>query len=212
MATIGIYDVRALFYSERIGKWILVGHPFSTNDRDKLIIQTFNPDPDHMAVSTISPPLLMQDYIGIVGGTIAGVIMILIVGAVIITRRNKSEDNADLHSPAVQISGEMGQLNVAIEGKPFNILNDKMLQTFWQIIYEMKMEGVSEIQVSDLDEKLFSDQAHSSYRSRTRKKLIDIINEACSQPLIKEKKSKVDKRIKVLSMNLERIEIPSVDS
>ena len=209
MSKIGIYDVRATFYSERIGEWILVGHPFSTNERDELIIRTFNPDPDHMAVSTIRPTFFKQNYIGIVGGTIAGVILIFIVGTVIVTRRNKEEDIAAPNSADVQISGTKGQLSVTIEGKPFNILNDQMLQTLWQIIYEMKMDGVSEIQVSDLDEQLFSDQAHSSYRSRTRKKLIEIINEACSQPLIREKKSKVDKRIKVLSIHLERLEISS---
>ena len=66
--------------------------------------------------------------------------------------------------------------------------------------------------ISDLDQKLFSDNTHSSYKSRTRRKVIQVINGESDYEIIEEKKSQTDKRVKVIDLNLDKIKITPKDT
>lgn len=202
-----IYDVRSLFFSERLNKWIVLGHEFPTNMRNTLMVKTFAFDPENALVTTIENESITQRTVYLLGGL--SVLMIGIVVLILFNRRKSNgKETAVVDHPVVELSkDDEKNLTVKIHGQYFNISSDPILEKCWQIIFEMADDKIPEILLTEFDDKLFSSQTHPSQISRNRKKLISIINEACSTPLITEEKSKTDKRFKVLSVKLNMIKI-----
>jgi len=104
------------------------------------------------------------------------------------------------------------EVAVYLDGKKFSHSGDIYLSKMFEVIYQMKQDGISEMLISDLDQKLFSENTHSSYKSRTRRKVIQVINSECDYEIIDEKKSQTDKRVKVIDVNLDKIKITPQDS
>jgi hypothetical protein len=205
-------SARAVFYSDRIDRWIIIGHPHSLGQRDELYIRTFEFSEDHPWVNTYTPPV-WHSYFWIIGIAIAsGVVLIIYIGIRMFLNRKKETvtENEFTHPVHFRLA-ENRVTEVFFNGTKFSYIGDQSLESFLNILFEMASNQVSEMLVSNLDERLFSSSSHSSYKSRTRKKLIDIINESAGSEIIEERKSQTDKRVKVLHLHLDKIKIEEYD-
>ncbi|MDZ7755089.1 hypothetical protein [Rhodohalobacter sp.] len=213
LSQLNIYNSKNLFYVPGKDHWVILGHPFSTNRRDQLILRTFEFDLSHPALSVVQ----FQEEEGfktiMILGTFGGLFLIIIGWFVyrnILSNgdRGESEKRSKSSPYIMEISkDDEEELTVYFEDKNFSHSGDVYLSRMFEVIYQMKREGISEILISDLDQKLFSENTHSSYKSRTRRKVIQVINSESDYEIIEEKKSQTDKRIKVIDVNLDKIKI-----
>ena len=212
---LGINDVRAVFYSDRIDRWIILGHEFAWTERSNLKAYLFEFDENNPFITIYKPESeqpVDQNLILAAGG----ILMFVLVGIFIYyrrqskeTARGKSDASATEPSdpPVTIYTAEDDTVTVFIHGKRFHTAEDQALRELWKIIAEVVESGDSSILVSKVDQRLYSDQSHASYNSRNRKKLINLINSACGFKLLNEERSKVDKRYKVLTIQSAKIGI-----
>lgn len=205
VSALGMVDPRALFYSARLNQWIVAGHNPATNRRNTLLIKTFKFDPTLPFIETITKPSRLDSVYAY-----AGVFLLLLAGFVgwKFLKNGKDKTHSDPKNEYPVIINDTGpEPSIVINGHSFNSTGDRQLQKLWEIITDMVLSGQKEILASTVDQQLYSSQTHQSYISRNRKKLIKLINEECGTQLIREEKSKVDKRFKVLSIDFDKIKI-----
>ena len=218
LSQLNIYDAKNLFYVPGKDHWVILGHPFSTNRRDQLILRTFEFDLSHPALSVVQ---IQEDgsfitilILGSFGGLFLIVIGWLVYRNILSSSdRDGPKQRSESTSHIMEISKENDdEVAVYLDGKKFSHSGDIYLSKMFEVIYQMKQDGISEMLISDLDQKLFSENTHSSYKSRTRRKVIQVINSECDYEIIDEKKSQTDKRVKVIDVNLDKIKITPQDS
>lgn len=205
VSTLGMVDPRALFYSERLNQWIVAGHNPATNRRNTLLITTFEFDPAHPFVQAITPTKHFNSPY-----SYAAFIVLFVIGFIgwkVLTNNKKEIQAAGEDDFPVIIHLNNEEPAITINGHAFNTTGDKQLEKLWEIITDMVLSGQNEILASTVDQQLYSSQTHQSYISRNRKKLIKLINEESGTQIIREEKSKVDKRFKVLFIDLDKIKI-----
>lgn len=212
---LGINDVRAVFYSDRIDHWIILGHEFAWTERDNLEAYLFEFDKNNPFITVFEPESeqpIDQNLILTAGG----LLVFVLIGILLYYRRQSGDSEPavsapstpDASDPPVMIyTDEDDGITVFIHGKRFHTAEDQALRELWKIIAEMVESGDSSILVSRVDQRLYSDQSHASYNSRNRKKLINLINSTCGFKLLNEERSKVDKRYKVLTIQNSKIGI-----
>lgn len=216
LSQLSIYDAKNFFYVPERDHWVILGKPFSTNRRDQLIVKTFRFDESHPALTAVQNENGSDAFNIFILGSFGG-LFLLIVGWLVYRniltpqdekdrKKNRSKSSTTIEFIEDQNDGE---ISVYFNGKKFNYSGDPYLTNMIEVIYEMKKEEVSEMLISKLDEKLFSDNIHSSYKSRTRRKVIQVINSECDYDIIEEKRSQTDKRVKVIDVNLNKIKISS---
>ncbi|MFO7799483.1 MAG: hypothetical protein R6V22_06905 [Rhodohalobacter sp.] len=218
LSQLNIYDIKNFFYVPGKDHWVILGHPFSTNRRDQLILRTFEFDLSHPALSVVQ----FQEDDGykttMILGSFGGLFLIILGwffyrNILSSGSRDRSKHRAKSSPYIMEISKDGNEeLAVYFDGKKFSHSGDVYLSRVFDVIYQMKQEGTSEMLISDLDQKLFSDNTHSSYKSRTRRKVIQVINSESDYEIIEEKKSQTDKRVKVIDVNLDKIKITHQDS
>ena len=205
VSALGMVDPRALFYSERLNQWIVAGHNPATNRRNTLLITTFEFDPAHPFVQTITPPKYFNSLY-----PYAAFIVLFFIGFIgwkVLNNNKKEIQASEEENYPVNIHISNDKPVIMINGNTFNSAGDRQLEKLWEIIIEMVQSGQNEILASTVDQQLYSSQTHQSYISRNRKKLIKLINDECGKQLITEEKSKVDKRFKVLTVDLGKIKV-----
>ena len=84
--------------------------------------------------------------------------------------------------------------------------NDEYIEQIWKIIYRQKQQNEPEIMMIDFDEELFTVSNSTSYRSKMKAKLFDEINLGLNRYIIRAKRSSLDKRYKVIEINLSIIQ------
>lgn len=218
LSQLNIYDIKNFFYVPGKDHWVILGHPFSTNRRDQLIFRTFKFDLSHPALSIVQVQGDEGFNTTMILGSFGGLFLIILGwlfyrNILLNSNRDGSEKRSESSPYIMEIfkDGEE-ELTVYIDGKKFSHSGDVYLSKMFDVIYQMKQEGTSEMLISDLDQKLFSDNTHSSYKSRTRRKVIQVINSESDYEIIEEKKSQTDKRVKVIDVNLDIINITHQDS
>ncbi|WP_069132015.1 SMP-30/gluconolactonase/LRE family protein [Rhodohalobacter halophilus] len=218
LSQLGIYDAKNLFYVHGKDHWVILGHPFSTNRRNQLIVRTFQFDESHPALSSI--PLQFTNgpssifLLGSVGGLFLLISGWLFYRNVFTSKEPSPAETATVSSNTTieLIRKAEDEIDVYFNGKKFSFSGDPYLTNMFDVLYEMKSDGTSEMLISKLDQKIFSDSIHSSYKSRMRKKVIQIINSEAMHDVIQEKKSQTDKRVKIVKVDLDRIKITPQDS
>lgn len=86
------------------------------------------------------------------------------------------------------------------------LMNDEYIEKIWKIIYRQKQQNEPEIMMIDFDEELFTVSNSTSYRSKMKAKLFDEINLGLNRYIIRAKRSSLDKRYKVIEINLSIIQ------
>ena len=211
---LGINDVRAVFYSDRIDQWIILGHEFAWTERSTLKAYLFTFDKNHPFITAFYPDsdLPADTMLMAVGGVL---IFFLIGYLFYFQTRRKSDDVAAIDSassestdtPVIIETDDNGGMTVFINGNRFQTADDQALKNLWKTIVELARSGESSILISDLDQRIYSNQSHPSYNSRNRKKLFKIINNTCGFELLSEERSKIDKRYKVLTIQIDKISV-----
>ena len=84
---------------------------------------------------------------------------------------------------------------------------DEYIQQIWQIILDQKMNDEREMMMVDFDDKLFTVSNSTSYRSKMKVKLFQEINSDINGFVIRAKRSNLDKRYKVVELNLDIIKL-----
>ena len=216
LSQLNIYDAKNIFYVPGKDHWVILGHPFSTNQRDQLILRTIEFDESNPALTLISGQDESNGLTPIVLTSIGGLLLILFGWGVyrnIFSEKTRGSvrSSTSKKSPVMEFTEDdnTGEFSVFLNGKKFNYTGDPYLTKMMELIFEMKKEASPEILISNLDQKLFSNSLHTSYKSRMRRKVIEIINEESNYDLIKEKKSQTDKRVKVVELKLAKIKITS---
>ena len=208
----GIHDVRAAFYSERIQKWVVLGHEFPMSERNLLKVYLYEFDESNPFVTAFKPESILQtEALFITTGGLLATGAISFILYFVFRRRNltqnKPESNAPNIKPVEIIKSEGEQVTVKINGNRIKISEDPALEELWKIIADLAETDESSILVSDIDQRIYPDQSHPSQNTRNRKKLIKIINTACGFDLISEERSKIDKRYKVLTIQIDKISV-----
>lgn len=209
LSMLGIHQARGVFFSERLNRWIILGHEAARDRRDELHVFLYHFDPGGVGVMTVTADrnLLVP--------AAAGVIFILIVGGLLLWIRNsRKSDSLPGHarkrvtgSCPVEILKKGDSLIVTINGSRMGMAADPSLERLWSLIADLKSERKEAVLLSDLEQAIFPDQSQQPYKSRRRKKLIALINETCGFSLLTVERSKVDKRYKVLRVNMDSIEL-----
>jgi hypothetical protein len=209
----GISDVRAIFYSDRIDRWIILGHEFSWTERSTLRAYLFKFDKNHPYITEFRPDNYLPDESLIISA--GSVLVIGLIGLLFYFKHRRREEgvsaNASMPLDSVQnrpvkiYLDDDRNITVLINGDRFQMADDKAMKILWVTLAEMTETGESSILVSNVDQRIYPDQSHPSQNSRNRKKLIKIINTACGFDLISEERSEIDKRYKVLTIQTDKI-------
>jgi hypothetical protein len=88
----------------------------------------------------------------------------------------------------------------------FVLMNDEYIEKIWSIIYRQKQKNEAELMMVDFDEELFTVSNSTSYRSKMKAKLFEEVNLGLQGFVIRAKRSSLDKRYKVIEINLSIIE------
>lgn len=208
----GVNDVRAVFYSDRIDQWVILGHEYPMHHWQILKAFLFKFDENHAFITThrANSVLPAQAYILTAGGTVTLGLLGLFLYFMVRNKYGKEAENAassgqSSQKPVAIFKNDDDTISVFIHGKRFKTAEDQALNELWVIISEMVESGESYMLVSNIDQRIYSNQSHPSYNSRNRKKLLNIINTACGFELLSEERSKIDKRYKVLTIQMDKI-------
>jgi len=106
----------------------------------------------------------------------------------------------------IQIIQEDNQIIVFKNSRQI-LLMDEYIQQIWQIILDQKMNDEREMMMVDFDDKLFTVSNSTSYRSKMKAKLFHEINSDINGFVIRAKRSNLDKRYKVVEINLDIIKL-----
>lgn len=215
LAALGVYDVRAAFFSDRIDQWIILGHEYPMRERKRLKAFLFEFNEDHPFITAFEPEsaLLQTEAVVITAG---GAFAVGILGLFLfyLLKVKNSNDNGELteesssyKKPVSVYIGNNEDIEVRIRGNRMKISEDNALKNLWLVIAEMVQEDEASILVSNIDQRIYPNQSHPSYNSRNRRKLVKIINTACGFDLISEERSNIDKRYKVLTIQIDKIDL-----
>ena len=87
-------------------------------------------------------------------------------------------------------------------------MNDEYIEKIWNIIYRQKNKNEPEMMMIAFDEELFTVSNSTSYRSKMKAKLFEEVNLGLQSFVIRAKRSSLDKRYKVIEINLSIIQTP----
>lgn len=212
----GVYKVRDVIYSERINKWIILGHDLPSTRENRLQAFVFDFDEHRSLLNVLNPTneISKQAVIFTAAGALGIGIFATLLFLFMKKRSEDVEDFTTYETPGkkpIQLYEDLnGSLSVFIKDERFKISEDQAMKELWKVIAELAETSEPSILISEIDQRIYPDQSHPSQNTRNRKKLIKIINDACGFDLISEERSKIDKRYKVLTIQINKISISTV--
>jgi hypothetical protein len=190
------------FYDQNLDKWLFVGRNTIMDARNMwFAYATLDESMLDKVVSTSwLRYAITEEWLFVLLGLL--VILLTTYGI------QKLRINASFSSPLdeVLITEEEGQITVTKNNR-YVLLTDEYVQHIWQIILEQKKKGDREMMMVDFDDNLFTVSNSTSYRSKMKTKLFDEINSGLKGYVIRAKRSNLDKRYKVIEINLDIITI-----
>jgi hypothetical protein len=203
----GLRHVRMVYYYEEEDKWVVIGNSVNINVPHMLIARTlYLQDSLEKYPMTIARFWLVYPFM-----TIASFSILLIILFYPLYLNKKEVKKWILKEKVtdkpIKIFINRGKpMQVVVANKKVDLLSDPITLKFWEIILEMEQNGGSML-MHELDEKLFGSSMDAPGRHRMRSRLFDTIHKKINNPLIIEKSSDYDKRVKVLQINSDLIEI-----
>ena len=189
------------FYNEELKEWLLVGRKSTMDARNFWIIPAQLTKDMLLPVTSMS----MVEYVFryellFVLGSVIGVI-VLVVGFKKVNAFKKKSSSSD----QIYLELSEGQLVIQKNGDSV-LMNDEYIEKIWSIIYRQKQKNEAELMMVDFDEELFTVSNSTSYRSKMKAKLFEEVNLGLQGFVIRAKRSSLDKRYKVIEINLAIIE------
>lgn len=189
------------YYSPLREEWIRVG----IVERDQFLrlhisrhqIETF-------VLKTLTrPPFLFRNQTILLALTLGGLASFLIF---FITR--KPQNVSESVPPRIVLKRNESGLQIKVDGVMMS-QPDAKLSLIWDFIYRMVEEQQTSLNLADLNKALFNQEHVDAHVSRVRSKLINLLQDQLGQEFIWIERNKLDKRYKVIRINLELVEIQS---
>jgi len=206
----GMYDPRAVFYSEQLNEWIVLSHGVSKQDRTRLNIQTI--DFANILENTVPEAVPFWIERPFFYGTASLIFLLLLllsiykVSSETDKRFNKATSNEDKGGIKI-IYKNHEPIHVIISGKKVDLEADLTVYKFWAFILNAAQVNLNQIPLADFDDNVFENIHENSQRSRVRSKLFEMVNKEMQKPFICTMKSEYDKRAKVVKIDYSLLEI-----
>ena len=206
----GMYDPRAVYYSEQLKQWIVLSHGARKQDRTKLNIQTI--DFANILENTVpetAPFWVVRPFFY---GTASLIFLFLLllsiykVSSETVKRFNKATSNEDKGGIKI-IYKNHEPIHVIISGKKVDLEADLTVYKFWAFILNAAQVNLNQIPLADFDDNVFENIHENSQRSRVRSKLFEMVNKEMQKPFICTMKSEYDKRAKVVKIDYSLLDI-----
>jgi hypothetical protein len=211
----GIYNPRAIFFSEIENKWVLLGHDISPTSRNILKVYTLNFSDviPHMTVTKapicISMPILFSIL------TLLGLSLLTFLSyKIVVHLRDKDVfSNKSVLTEKVLIIKTGGiVVDVTKNDQSIYVNEYPLMNRLWGIIADVVDNEVkNNLPLSEFDDLLFVTYSDNSQRSRERTKLFSMINEKFEEPIIDTQNSEYDKRIKIVHIQDHYFEVERSD-
>lgn len=191
------------YYSENSDRWIVIGRNSGVS-RQHLVVRSFPASEAQLIPLEEELPA----YIVWLGWFSGGILFLALI-YVGVDRWRKSTGEEDTTTPKkIELAEKHGELTVAVGGKNLD-LSDPIFKEFFSVVYEMKKREKSEILMSEFDNKIFTDQHSQPFRSKVKKKMFKLVNSKLEDPFITIDVYPLDKRYKMIVIDLEAIYVVS---
>lgn len=189
------------FYNEELKQWLLVGRKSTMDARNLWIIPTQLTRDMLLPIKSMSMIEYVFSYELLLLLSSIVVVILLIFGFKKVRGFRQKNSSSD------QIYLELLEDQLVVQKNGDSVLmNDEYIEKIWSIIYRQKQKNEAELMMVDFDEELFTVSNSTSYRSKMKAKLFEEINLGLQAFVIRAKRSSLDKRYKVIEINLSIIE------
>jgi hypothetical protein len=189
------------YYSENSDHWIVLGRDYGVS-KQHLVVRSF--PASEAQLNPIEEDL--SAYAAWAGWLLGGfvVLTMIILGVQKWIKTEEDSKSPDLNS--IEIAGKNGELTASVGGENMD-LSDPIFKGFFRVIADMKKQGKSEILMSEFDHLIFSDQHSQPFRSKMKKKMFKLVNNKAKTPIITIDVYPMDKRYKMIVLDLEAITV-----
>jgi len=204
---LGINRVRMVYYYKDEDKWVIFGTSLNVNESNILIARTLYL-PDSLEGYPVTNATFWFVY---PFRTLSAFGMVLVILMYPLYRKRHRimtlVAKNDVNKKPIRIILDKGEPSeVIVANKKIDLLSDPLNLKFWKVVSEIEQNGGSILMV-EFDEKLFGSSVDAPGRHRMRNRLFESVHEKLKSPLIIEKNSEYDKRVKVLHVNSDLIAI-----
>lgn len=191
------------FYNEGKQEWTLVGRKSTMDARNLWII------PIQLSRDMLRPlkSMSMIEYVIFYETPLLLGALILVIGLIVGLKKVSRYRRKNFPSDQVYLDITDDHLVVQKNGETV-LMNDEYIEKIWNIIYRQKNKNEPEMMMIDFDEELFTVSNSTSYRSKMKAKLFEEVNLGLQSFVIRAKRSSLDKRYKVIEINLSIIQTP----
>ncbi len=191
------------FYNEGKQEWTLVGRKSTMDARNLWII------PIQLSRDMLRPlkSMSMIEYVIIHETPLLLSALVLLIGLFLGLKKVRRYRQKSFPIDQIYLDITDDHLIVQKNGETV-LMNDEYIEKIWNIIYRQKNKNEPEMMMIDFDEELFTVSNSTSYRSKMKAKLFEEVNLGLQNFVIRAKRSSLDKRYKVIEINLSIIQRP----
>ena len=189
------------FYETQNDQWLLIGRKNTMDARNMWII------PIQLNRDMLQPvaSMSMIEYLLFYETPLLLLGVLVIVGLFFGFKKIRGLSKPSVQNDQLRFESNGETISVFKNGTMV-LMNDEYIEKIWKIIYRQKQQNEPEIMMIDFDEELFTVSNSTSYRSKMKVKLFNEINLGLNSYIIQAKRSSLDKRYKVIEINLSIIE------
>lgn len=189
------------YYSKNSDRWIVIGRNYGIS-KHHLVVRSF---PASEAQLTPVDEELSATIVWL-GWFLGGFTVLAVVVFGVQKWKNISDEEETQTTENIEITEKNGTLTVSVGGENMD-LSDTIFKQFFKVVADMKKQGKSEILMSEFDHLVFSDQHSQPFRSKMKKKIFKLVNIKARTPIITIDVYPMDKRYKMIVMDLAAISI-----
>ena len=189
------------YYSKNSDRWIVIGRDYGVS-KHHLVVRSF---PASEAQLTPVDEELSATIVWL-GWFLGGFTVLAVVVFGVQKWKNRSDEEETQTSENIMITEKNGVLTVSVGGENMD-LSDTIFKQFFKVVADMKKQGKSEILMSEFDQLIFSDQHSQPFRSKMKKKIFKLVNNKANTPIITIDVYPIDKRYKMIVMDLPAVSI-----
>jgi hypothetical protein len=189
------------FYETQNDQWLLIGRKNTMDARNMWII------PIQLNRDMLQPvaSMSMIEYLLFYETPLLLLGVLVIVGLFFGFKKIRGLSKPSVQNDQLRFESNGETISVFKNGTMV-LMNDEYIEKIWKIIYRQKQQNEPEIMMIDFDEELFTVSNSTSYRSKMKVKLFNEINLGLNSYIIQAKRSSLDKRYKVIEINLSIIQ------
>jgi|GEM_PF-4530619 len=188
------------YYSENSDRWIVIGRYYEVS-KQHIIVRSF--PASEVRLTPVEEEL--SAYIVWLGWFLGGFFSLALVYLGVYKWKNNAVEGAATPKK-IELTEKEGELSASVGGEKMD-LSDPNLKQFFKAVYDLKKQEKSEILMSEFDNMIFTDQHSQPFRSKIKKKLFRLVNSKFEHPFITIDVYPLDKRYKMIVLNLNAVKI-----